>query len=46
VVIGTHPIPLKYFEAHQKLPFWEKTNMVALAGDLMREDRTTMEDYN
>ena len=46
VVIGTHPIPLKYLEAHEKLPFWENTNMVELAGDLMREDRTTMEDYN
>lgn len=46
VVIGTHPIPLKYLEAHQKLPFWEKTNMKELAGDLMEEDRTIMEDYN
>ena len=46
VVIGTHPIPLKYLEAHEKLPFWEKANMVELAGDLLQEDRTTMEDYN
>ena len=46
VVIGTHPIPLKYLEAHQKLPFWKKTNMNEYAGDLMREDRTIMEKYN
>jgi predicted metal-binding protein len=46
VVIGTHPIPLKYLEAHQKLPFWEKTNMEELAGDLMKEDRTIKENYN
>jgi hypothetical protein len=46
VVIGTHPIPLKYLEAHQKLPFWEKTNMKELADDLMQEDITIMEDYN
>ncbi len=46
VVVGTHPIPLKYLEAHQKLPFWEKTNMAELAGDLMTEDRTIMQDYN
>jgi predicted metal-binding protein len=46
VVIGTHPIPLKYLEAHQRLPFWEKTNMIELAGDLMQEDRITMENYN
>jgi len=46
VVIGTHPIPLKYLEAHQKLPFWEKTKMSDLAGHLIGEDRTIMEDYN
>ena len=46
VVIGTHPIPLKYLEAHQKLPFWEKTNMNELAANLMKEDRIIMENYN
>ncbi|MCK4932759.1 MAG: CGGC domain-containing protein [Candidatus Aminicenantes bacterium] len=46
VVIGTHPIPLKYLEAHHKLPFWEKANMEEHAGDLMQEDITIMKDYN
>ena len=46
VVIGTHPIPLKYFEAHNNLPFWDKMNMEEIAGDLMKEDRKTMEAYN
>jgi len=46
VVIGTHPIPLKYLEAHQKLSFWKKMNMEALAGDLMKEDKKIMEAYN
>ncbi len=46
VVIGTHPIPLKYLEAHKKLPFWKETNMEEIAGDLMREDKKIMEDYN
>ncbi len=46
VVIGTHPIPLKYFETHNKLPFWEKMNMGEIAGDLMKENRKTMEAYN
>lgn len=46
VVIGTHPIPSKYLDAHQKLSFWEDTNMEELAGDLMREDRTIMNNYN
>jgi len=46
VVIGTHPIPLKYLEAHEKLPFWKQANMEKIAGNLMKEDRSIMEDYN
>jgi predicted metal-binding protein len=46
VIIGTHPIPLKYLKAHEKLPFWEETNMREIAGPLMDEDRKIMEDYN
>lgn len=46
VVIGTHPIPLKYLEAHEKLPFWKQANMEKIAGNLMKEDHTIMEDYN
>jgi predicted metal-binding protein len=46
VVIGTHPIPLKYYETHNKLSFWEKNNMEEIASDLMREDKKTMEAYN
>lgn len=46
VVIGTHPIPLKYLEAHNKLSFWEKMNMKDMAGDLMKEDPSIMEAYN
>lgn len=46
VVIGTHPIPLKYFDTHAELPFWKDMNMIELAGDLMKEDKRVMEDYN
>ena len=46
VVIGTHPIPLKYFTAHEKLSFWDDSNMAALAGDLMSEDRAVMQAYD
>lgn len=46
VVVGTHPIPLKYLEVHQKLPFWKDMKMEELAGDLMNEDRAIMEAYN
>lgn len=46
VVVGTHPIPLKYLEVHKKLSFWVETNMKELAGDLMKESRDVMESYN
>ena len=46
VVIGTHPIPLKYLEAHKELSFWDKMSMKDVAGDLMMEDRSIMEAYN
>ena len=46
VVIGTHPIPLKYLEEHNKLSFWKKMNMKEIAGDLMEEDKAIMEAYN
>jgi len=46
VVVGTHPIPLKYYDVHIKLPFWESLSMKEIARDLMREDRAVMEAYN
>ncbi len=46
VVVGTHPIPLKYLEAHRKLPFWERAGMDAIAGALLDESREVMEGYN
>ena len=46
VVIGTHPIPLKYMETHKKLPFWDKMNMENLAKKLMEEDDKVKEAYN
>lgn len=46
VVIGTHPIPMKYFEAHSNLSFWNSMNMWEFAEDLMEEDKKMMEKYN
>jgi predicted metal-binding protein len=46
VVVGTHPIPLKYFTAHERLSFWEDGNMEALAGQLLHENRETMAAYD
>ena len=46
VLIGTHPIPLKYMEIYRKLPFWEEIGMAELAEPLMGEAREIMEAYN
>jgi predicted metal-binding protein len=46
VVVGTHPIPLKYLKVHEKLPFWTETKMEELAGELMKEDRQIMKAYD
>lgn len=46
VVVGTHPIPLKYLQAHGKLSFWGTSKMEELAGPLMGEDQDIMESYN
>ena len=45
-VIGSHPIPLKYLQNHEKLPFWKQTKMEEIAPALLAEDRRVMEDYN
>ncbi len=46
VVIGTHPIPMKYLKVHRKLPFWDDMNMKELAADLMRENQEIMKAYD
>lgn len=46
VVIGTHPIPLKYFEAHNNLSFWSSTYKKEYIDHLLKEDRAIMESYN
>jgi predicted metal-binding protein len=46
VVVGTHPIPLKYYNEQVKLPFWKNMKMDDIAGDLLKERREVMEAYN
>jgi predicted metal-binding protein len=46
VVIGTHPIPQKYMDAHAKLPFWKEFKMEELAGSLLQEAEGTKIAYN
>ena len=46
VVVGTHPIPLKYQTTHASLPFWKDMEMAGLAGRLFAEDRRIMALYD
>jgi len=46
VVVGTHPIPLKYLETHNLLTFWDQSDMRELAAPLMMESRDIMISYN
>ena len=46
VVVGTHPIPLKYLKVHEQLFFWDRMKMRELAGSLMDEDRLVMKAYD
>lgn len=46
VVIGTHPIPLKYYMTHNNLSSWETMKMEKICRPLMIEDKKIMESYN
>ncbi len=46
VVIGTHPIPLKYYSTHNNLSSWKSMKMDELCGPLLAEDKKIMESYN
>ncbi len=45
VVLGTHPIPLKYFQAHSELSFWTPA-LKKMIPHLLGERKETMEAYN
>jgi predicted metal-binding protein len=46
VVIGTHPIPSKYYTTHINLSSWKTMKMDEICRSLMTEDRKIMEAYN
>ena len=46
VVVGTHPIPLKYLQGHGQLSFWDQADMKELAGHLMAEPPDVMKSYD
>jgi predicted metal-binding protein len=46
VVIGTHPIPLKYYTTHNNLSSWKTMEMDKICLPLLTEDKRIMESYN
>jgi predicted metal-binding protein len=46
VVIGTHPIPQKYMDAHARLPFWKEHEMAEIAQQLLIEPEAIKTEYN
>ena len=46
VVVGTHPIPQKYVDVHERLPFWKETDMEELIGPLLQESEAIKAAYN
>jgi len=46
VVVGTHPVPLKYYKTHKKLSFWEAAKMDEICGVLLAEDKRIMVLYD
>lgn len=46
VVVGTHPIPMKYAKEHNKLPFWDNGNLREKAPELFHDEKEVMIDYD
>lgn len=46
VVLGTHPIPMKYLKTHKSLPFWDRDEMMKLVPHLFDEKEEILIDYN
>lgn len=46
VVLGTHPIPLKYYNSHNNLSFWKSVKLETKISHLLNEDKKIMEAYN
>ncbi|MCI2106644.1 MAG: CGGC domain-containing protein [Intestinimonas sp.] len=46
VVVGTHPIPMKYFSEHEKLPYWDKMDIRKIAPELFKENVAQMKSYD
>ena len=46
VVVGTHPIPMKYATAHKELPFWDEVKMDIVAPELFHDNDMVMKAYD
>lgn len=46
VVVGTHPIPMKYYSDHEKMSFWRSMEMEKIAPELFKDTNEKMLDYN
>jgi len=46
VVLGTHPIPLKYLNTHNKLSFWNTSYREKLIAHLLSENKEIMLAYD
>ena len=46
VVVGTHPIPMKYATEHKKLPYWDEVKMDIVATELFHETDMVMKAYD
>jgi len=46
VIVGTHPIPMKYFKEHSKLSFWNNMNIHEIAPELFKDTDEMMKSYD
>ncbi len=46
VIVGTHPIPMKYFLDHEKMSFWKKMNMSKITPQLFKDTEAIMKNYD
>ena len=44
VVVGTHPLPMKYYSSHQKLSFWGDRHMAEIAPVLFKDTPEMMKN--
>lgn len=46
VIVGTHPIPMKYYKEQEKLSFWKNDCLKEIAPELFRDEPNTMLSYD